>query len=306
MFQFIRHRLLSLIPVLLIVSTAVFFLLHLVPGDPVDIILGDNVTAVQRQELRAQLGLDQPILVQYKNYMLGLIQGDLGESIYRRQPIGPLILKSLPATLELSFGALVFAMIMGLPLGVLTAVKRGGPLDWAISTWSLLGMSLPAYFLGPMLIWGFAIHWDLLPVSERGDISHLVLPSLSLAIPLGSVLIRMTRASVIEVMNEDYIRTAQAKGLSQLAMYFKHALKNAMIPILTTLGLQLGALLTGTVITETIFDWPGIGTLLFNSIQQRDYPLVQGCILFVAVIYLLVNLLTDLAYAFVNPKVRLQ
>ncbi len=305
MFGFILNRLVSLIPILFVVVTVVFFLIHIVPGNPVDIMLGDNATALNRQALEAQLGLDKPLGQQYMDYLLGLVQGDLGQSIYKQQSVVKMIIRSFPATLELTLGSLFLSILIGLPLGVLSAIKSHEKLDHVFSGLSMLGMSLPAYFLGPLLIWIFALSLDLFPVSERGGIGHLILPSLSLAIPLGSVLLRMVRASVMEVKSQDYIRTARSKGLSWKGMYFKHALKNAMIPILTTVGLQLGALLTGTVITETIFDWPGIGTLLFNSIQQRDYPLIQGCILFVAVVYVLVNFITDIAYSYFNPKVRI-
>ena len=305
MFGFILNRLVSLIPILFVVVTVVFFLIHIVPGNPVDIMLGDNATALNRQALEAQLGLDKPLGQQYMDYLLGLVQGDLGQSIYKQQSVVKMIIRSFPATLELTLGSLFLSILIGLPLGVLSAIKSHEKLDHVFSGLSMLGMSLPAYFLGPLLIWIFGLSLDLFPVSERGGIGHLILPSLSLAIPLGSVLLRMVRASVMEVKSQDYIRTARSKGLSWKGMYFKHALKNAMIPILTTVGLQLGALLTGTVITETIFDWPGIGTLLFNSIQQRDYPLIQGCILFVAVVYVLVNFITDIAYSYFNPKVRI-
>tara|TARA_B100000749_G_scaffold280455_1_gene276571 strand:+ start:45 stop:968 length:924 start_codon:yes stop_codon:yes gene_type:complete len=305
LFGFILNRLVSLIPILFVVVTVVFFLIHIVPGNPVDIMLGDNATALNRQALEAQLGLDKPLGQQYMDYLLGLVQGDLGQSIYKQQSVVKMIIRSFPATLELTLGSLFLSILIGLPLGVLSAIKSHEKLDHVFSGLSMLGMSLPAYFLGPLLIWIFALSLDLFPVSERGGIGHLILPSLSLAIPLGSVLLRMVRASVMEVKSQDYIRTARSKGLSWKGMYFKHALKNAMIPILTTVGLQLGALLTGTVITETIFDWPGIGTLLFNSIQQRDYPLIQGCILFVAVVYVLVNFITDIAYSYFNPKVRI-
>ena len=195
-------------------------------------------------------------------------------------------------------------MLWGLPLGVWAAVKAGGWRDYVFNALALMGMSVPGVFLGPFLIYLFAIQLDWFPVSDRGGWAHLILPACSLALPLGSVILRMTRASVLDVLNEDYIRTARSKGLGNTTIYFKHALRNALIPIVTILGLQLSALLTGTVVTETIFDWPGIGSLIFTAIQRRDYPLVQGCVLFVASIYVLVNLLTDMMYGVVNPKVR--
>ncbi|MCB0414179.1 MAG: ABC transporter permease, partial [Bdellovibrionales bacterium] len=196
--------------------------------------------------------------------------------------------------------------LIGIPLGIFSDLKQYKFEDNLIMVSSLFGMSLPGFFLGPMLIWIFAIKLNIFPVSERGGLSHLVLPALSLALPLSAILLRVTRASMLEVIKEDYITVAKAKGISAFHVYFKHALANALMPIITTVGLQIGALLTGTVITETIFDWPGIGTLLFSSIQERDYPMVQGCILIIALIYVFVNFFTDIAYAIANPKVRLE
>jgi peptide/nickel transport system permease protein len=210
-----------------------------------------------------------------------------------------------PATIELSAASLFLALLWGLPLGVYSAVKQYSIEDNTAMSFGLIGMSVPGIFLGPALIYFFAMRLDWFPVSERGGLEHLVLPAVSLAIPLGAVILRMTRAAMLEVVREDYIRTARAKGLASGRIYFRHALRNALVPIVTIVGLQLGALLTGTVITETIFDWPGVGLLLYNSIQRRDYPMAQGCVLLVACTYVFVNLLTDLVYGLVNPKVRL-
>lgn len=305
MLSYIVNRLLTTLPVLLGVSTITFLLLHLVPGDPVDLILGERASMADRQALRESMGLDRPMLAQYTHFLNGLAHADLGRSVFSSRPVVEEIWIRLPATAELTVGAMIMALLIGLPLGVLTAVKHNSFFDQTLLVGSLLGISVPGFLLGPLLIWVFALQLDLFPVSERGGLEHLFLPALSLALPLGSVLMRVTRAAVLEVVNEEYITVAKSKGLPPWVLYFKHALANALIPILTTVGLQVGALLTGTVITETIFDWPGIGTLLFGAIQKRDYPLVQGCILFVATIYVLVNLLTDILYGFANPKVRL-
>ena len=281
-----------------------FLLLHMVPGDPIDLILGEQAAELDKQRLRHELGLDRPLLTQYIHYLSKLSTFDLGRSLRTRFPVYREIVDHFPATLELALASLSLALLWGLPLGVWSAVGAYTWRDRIATTISLLGMSIPGVFLGPLLIYIFAMVLEWLPVSDRGDLAHLILPSFSLALPLGAVITRMTRAAVLDVLREDFMRTARAKGVGDFALYFKHALRNALVPIVTIVGLQLGALLTGTVITETIFDWPGIGMLLFGAIQGRDYPLVQGCVLFVACIYVLVNLLTDLMYGVVNPRVR--
>lgn len=292
------------LPSLLGVITLSFFLIHLVPGDPVDFVLGEQADLRDKQSLRHELGLDLPIAEQYGTYLWKLVHLDFGRSVHTRGPVFSEIIRRFPATFELSVAALCVALLWGLPLGVWSAIRPYSWRDQGIGVMGLIGMSVPGVFLGPALVYLFAMRLDWLPVSERGGMEHLVLPALSLALPLGAVILRMTRAAMLEVVNEDYIRTARSKGASEKRIYFSHALRNALIPIVTIVGLQLGALLTGTVITETIFDWPGLGTLLYGSIQRRDYPVVQGCVLFVACIYVFVNLLTDLSYGFVNPKVR--
>lgn len=306
MLSFASRRLGLMAIALFGVVTLSFMLLHFVPGDPVEMMLGEQAPAADKENLRKALGLDLPILEQYSKYISHLMKFDMGRSISMRTPVAAEIGKHFPATVELSLTALLLAIGWGLPLGVWAAVKSGGARDYAAGMIALVGMSVPGVFLGPLLIYLFAIRLDWFPVSDRGGFANLVLPACSLALPLGAVILRMTRASVLDVLNEDYIRTARSKGLSNGTIYFKHALRNAMIPIVTVVGLQLSALLTGTVITETIFDWPGIGSLIFTAIQRRDYPLVQGCVLFVAAIYVMVNLLTDLMYGVVNPKVRAQ
>ncbi len=304
MLKFSLRRILYVLPSLFGVMTLSFLLIHLVPGDPIDFVLGETAEMRDKEALREELGLNQPLAAQYVQYLTKLVRLDLGRSLHTRTPVFSEISGRFSATAELSFAALTLALLWGLPLGVWSAVRRGSWRDRLSGGLSLLGMSVPGVFLGPALIYIFAMRLDWLPVSERGGLDHLLLPALSLALPLGAVIVRMTRTAMLEVINEDYIRTAHSKGLGENKIYFKHALRNAMIPIVTIIGLQLGALLTGTVITETIFDWPGLGTLLFNSIQRRDYPVVQGCVLFVACVYVLVNLLTDLSYGVVNPRIR--
>lgn len=305
MFNYVLRRILVALPVLLGVSALSFSLLHFVPGDPVDIMLGDQATAADKDVLRRELGLDQPFKAQLTGYFAGLVKLDLGKSLHSRRPVWDEIAERVPATFELTFVAMLIALGIGIPLGVLAAVYRHGVFEKLAMLYGLIGMSTPGFWLGPMLILLFAIKLDWLPVSERGGLQHVILPAMTLALSLSAILTQVTRASMIEVVREDFVNVARAKGSGPIRLWFKHALANAMMPIITIIGLQFGALLTGTVIVETIFDWPGVGTLLFQSIQQRNYPLVQGCVLFIAFTYVAVNLLTDLAYAAANPKVRL-
>ncbi|MCB0391386.1 MAG: ABC transporter permease [Bdellovibrionales bacterium] len=305
MFNYIIRRLLVTLPVILGVCTLTFLLIHFVPGDPIDIMLGDQASTVDKEALRSQLGLNQPLLVQYKNFLWQISHLDLGQSLHSKSSVTSILSERIPATVELTVAAMFFAILFGIPLGIIAAVKQYSTVDNSILVTSLFGISLPGFFLGPMLIWIFAILLPLFPVSERGGIENLVLPALSLALPLGAIILRMTRTQMLEEIKQDYIRVARSKGLSDFPVYFKHALRNALIPVITIIGLQVGALLTGTVITETIFDWPGIGSLLLQAIQQRDYPIVQGCVLLIALTYVIVNLFTDISYAIVNPKVRL-
>lgn len=305
MFDYIVRRILLTIPVLLGVATLTFFLIHMVPGDPIDIMLGDQASNVDKAALRAELGLDKPLGTQYKDFLIGLTRADLGKSLFSRQPVAREIAERLPATMELAIVAVLISMFIGIPLGVLASIKQYGPVDNSVLVGGLLGMSLPSFWTGPMMILIFSIYLDIFPVSGRGNITHVILPAVCLGLSLSAILMRMTRASMLEINKEDYIRTAISKGVPKHKVLFKHALRNALIPIITIVGLQFGALLTGTVITETIFDWPGIGSLFYEAIQQRNYPVVQGTVLFISFIYVAVNLLTDLAYAAVNPKVRL-
>lgn len=302
---YIVRRLLATIPVLFGVSTLTFMLIHFIPGDPVDIMLGEQASALDKSALRRDLGLDKPLTAQYKDFMTGLVFGNLGRSLQSKRPVIEEISERVPATVELTLAAMLLSILIGIPLGVLAAIKQYSWVDNSVLVGGLLGMSMPGFWLGPMLILIFAIHLQWFPVSERGGIEHLVLPALSLAFALAAIQMRMTRAAMLEVIKEDYVNVARAKGLRPWIIYFKHALANALMPIITIVSLQFGALLTGTVITETIFDWPGVGTLLFGAIQQRNYPLVQGCVLLISLTYVLVNLLTDIAYGFVNPRVRI-
>ena len=305
MLNYVLRRILLAIPVLLGVSALSFSLLHFVPGDPVDIMLGDQAAPADKDALRRELGLDRPFSTQLAGFYTDLAHFNLGRSLVSKRPVADEIAARVPATFELTFTAMLIALAVGIPIGVLAAVFRHRWFEKFALGYGLIGMSTPGFWLGPMLILLFAIKLDWLPVSERGGIEHAILPSLTLAFGLSAILAQVTRASMIEVVREDFINVARAKGASPLRLWFKHALANAMMPIITIIGLQFGALLTGTVIVETVFDWPGVGTLLFQGIQSRNYPLVQGCVLFIAFTYVAVNLLTDLAYAAANPKVRL-
>lgn len=305
MFNYLLRRILLTIPVLFGVATLTFFLIHFVPGDPIDIMLGDQASNVDKTALRAELGLDKPLDHQYKAFLIGLTKFDLGKSLYSKKPVASEISERLPATIELALAAVFISMIIGIPLGVLASIKQYGFLDNSVLVGGLLGMSLPSFWTGPMMILIFSIYLDIFPVSGRGGMLNVILPAVCLGLSLSAILMRMTRASMLEVNKEDYIRTAISKGVPKSKVLFKHALRNALIPIITIVGLQFGALLTGTVITETIFDWPGIGSLFYEGIQQRNYPVVQGCVLFISFTYVTVNLITDLAYAVANPKVRL-
>ena len=305
MFHYILRRLMLMIPILLGVSTLVFFIIHLVPGDPVDILLGETALDVNKQVLRQALHLDKPIFVQYGYYVWNLIHGDLGTSLVTNKPVLPTILSRYPATLQLSIAAMIIAMLIALPLGVLAAVKKYSIVDNVSMFVSLLGVSMPNFWLGPLLIIFFSIHLDWLPVSGRGTISHMILPSVTLGAALASILTRMTRSSLLEVITNDYVRTARAKGMRESRVIFKHALMNALIPIITVLGLQFGVLLAGSIITESIFSWPGIGREIVQALQRRDYPMVQGCVLFISFTYVVVNLLTDIMYSIIDPRIRL-
>ena len=300
---YLLRRVLWTVPVLLGVLTVVFFLIHLIPGDPVDLMLGENALPADRQQMRLQLGLDRPVLTQYGLYLRGALTGDLGTSFHTRRPVVAMIRERLPATLELMLGAMVVALGLALPLGILAALFRGRWPDQVAGVFAVLGVATPNFWLGPLLILLFAIQLDWLPVNERGGLANLVLPSLTLGTALAALLSRMTRTALVEVLGEDYIRSARAKGAGATRVIVVHAMRNALIPVVTVAGLQIGALLSGAIITESIFDWPGLGTLLLEGIYGRDFPLVQGCILVIATGYVLVNLATDLAYGWIDPRI---
>ena len=294
-----------MIPVLWGVATLVFLLLHFIPGDPVDLMLGDSALGTDRETLRDQLGLNDPLIVQYLRYFGDLLQGDWGTSLFSKKPVFEEIMECVPATMELMLGAMVVTILVAMPLGLIAAVNKGTWIDQGAMIFSLLGVSIPNFWLGPMLILLFSIHFDLLPVNERGGLEHLILPALTLGTSLASILARITRSSVVETLQAEYIRTARSKGISELRILFRHALRNALIPIVTVIGLQVGVLLSGAIITEAIFDWPGLGNLLISAINSRNYPLVQGCVLFIAGSYVMVNLVIDLLYAYLDPRIRL-
>ncbi len=303
-----RHlfqRFLLTLPSLWLVLTLVFLMVHIVPGDPVEQMLGEGSAPGQLTQLRHSLGLDLPLHVQYGHYLWQLAHGDLGQSLKFQAPVRRIIFERYPATLQLAFLALVVCAGIAIPAGVLAAHRRGQLTDRAVSVFTLLGLAVPNFALGPVLILLCSIQLGLLPVSGRGGPSYYILPAATLGAALAAILTRMVRGSMLEELSSDYVRTARAKGLSTGAVLFRHAFRNALIPIITILGLQFGTLLAGTIVTETIFSWPGIGRLTVQAISSRDYPLLQGCILVIAVSYVVVNLLTDVLYAVVDPRVRL-
>ena len=304
MLRYLIRRLVLTIPVLVGVATLVFALIHFIPGDPAQAMLGEGATPDEVHQLRERLGLNRPLIVQYGSFLKGLVHGDLGVSLRNDQPVTRQILERMPATAELAFASMTVAVLMALPLGIIAAVWRGTAVDFSAMTLSLVGISLPNFWLGPLLAIVFAVELGWLPVGGRGTLAHLVLPAVTLGAALAAILARMTRASLLEELREPYVLAARAKGVSRTRAVLHHAFRNSLIPIVTILGLQFGVVLTGAVITETIFAWPGIGRLLIQSISFRDYPLVQGCVLLIAITYVGVNLLTDLTYSFLDPRIR--
>lgn len=334
MWKYIAKRLLSLLPVLLGITLLVFTLLHLIPGDPAIVLLGERATPEQVEALRQQLGLNQPLPLQYFAFIKNLIQFDFGNSIISGIPISEEIRNRWPATFELSISAIFIATILGIPAGIMAAIRKNSWLDNLLMSGSLIGVSLPVYWLGLLLIYLFAVNLQLLPPSGRisvesgfnfqpitgfylfdsllkldinlltNVISHLILPALTLGtIPL-AIIARITRSAMLETLCQDYIRTARAKGVPERLIILKHALKNAFLPIITTIGLQFGTLLSGAILTETIFSWPGIGSWIYEGILARDYPVVQGGVVFVSVAFVIINLLVDLSYAFFDPRIK--
>lgn len=333
MFQFVMRRLGMVIPTFIGVSLLTFSLIHLIPGDPVTVMGGERgFSAEQRAEVEAMLGLDKPLVQQYGLYVINILRGDLGISFVTKEPVMQEFLTLFPATIELSVFAAIFAVMVGLPLGIIAAVKRGSVFDHTVMTVSLAGYSMPIFWWGLLLILLMSVQLDITPVAGRIDalywvdevtgfmlidawlsgeegavgsaLAHLFLPSIVLGTIPMAVIARMTRSSMLEVLGEDYIRTARAKGLSPTRVVMKHALRNALIPVITVIGLQVGTLLGGAILTETIFAWPGIGKWLIEAIGRRDYPVVQGGLLMIACIIIVVNLLVDLTYGIINPRVR--
>ena len=297
-------RLIYTIPVVWLVVTIVFFLIHIVPGDPVEQMLGEGARAQDIAALRHAYGLDVPLGEQYIHYWRGALHGDLGHSLRLNDSVTHLVITRYPYTLELTIAALIVALLLSIPAGIAAALHRGRWQDNAVGVVSLLGLSFPGFALGPILILLVSIKLGWLPVSGAGGLDHLVLPAITMGSALAAILTRMVRTAMLEELGQDYIRTARAKGLSERSVVYKHALRNAMIPVLTLIGLQFGALLAGAIVTETIFSWPGIGRLTVSAISNRDYALVQGCILAVGLTYVLVNLITDMLYMVVNPRIR--
>lgn len=305
MTSFLRRRLTVAVPVVLLAATLVFALVHLVPGDPAELLLGDGAQPADVAALRRQLGLDRPLAVQYLAFLAGLARGDLGRSLHSGEPVAQLLAQRLPATAELAFASLAVALLVAVPLGAGAALARGGATARLAHLFSLLAVSVPSFWLGPMLILLFAIDLDLLPVSGRGGAATLVLPAITLGTALAGLLTRMIQTALAAELSRPYVLAAAARGVTRARAVVVHAARNAALPVVTVLGLQFGSLLTGSILTETIFGWPGIGRLLVESIRLRDYPLLQGAVLLIAVIYVLVNLATDLVYAWIDPRIRL-
>jgi peptide/nickel transport system permease protein len=306
MLVYALRRVALTVPVLLGVATLVFLLIHLVPGDPAQVMLGDSAAGSDVQDLRVKLGLDQPLLVQYERYLAGLVRGNLGTSFRYQTPVAHEIGQRIVPTAQLAAAAVLVSILIALPLGALAAIFRGRAIDHVATTLALAGVSMPNFWLGPLLAILFAVQLGWLPVSGTGTPAHFVLPAVTLGAALAAMLARMTRATLIDELRELYVVAARARGLSRARAVVGHALRNSLIPVVTIIGLQLGAVLTGTIITETIFSWPGVGRLLIQAINLRDYPLVQGCILLIAVTYVSMNLLVDLAYGWLDPRIRYQ
>ncbi len=306
MLTWILRRILAVVPVLFGVTLAVFSMLFLVPGDPVKMMLAEFVTNPdQVAQMRAQLHLDEPLAKQYTRFVANAVRGDLGTSIRSRRPVTIEIGENLASTAQLALAAMAVAVGLGIPLGLLAALSRNSWLDVASMGGALLGVSMPSFWLGLLLIFVFSLHLAWFPATGGGDLQHLVLPAITLGMIAAAIIARLTRSSMLEVLGQDYVRTARAKGLGGFAVVVRHALKNALIPIITIFGLQFGNLLAGAVIVETVFSRPGLGRLIVGGILNKDFPLVQGVVLFVATVYVLINVLVDVAYAYADPRIRL-
>ena len=304
MARYLIQRVLYTLPVAWLVVSVVFLLIHMVPGDPIQQMLGEGAASVDIAATRHAYGLDVPLATQYMRYWRGVARGDLGRSLRFDQNVTPLILQRYPATLKLTVAALLFALLLSIPAGVRSARRRDRWDDRVLSFVSLLGLSFPNFAMGPILILFFAIFLGWLPVSGSGTWRHIILPAVTMGGALAAILTRMVRTAMLEELGQDYIRTARAKGLPERTVVYRHALLNALVPVLTVVGLQFGALLAGAIVTETIFSWPGIGRLTIQAIGNRDYYLVQGCVLAIGLTYIAVNFLTDLTYSLANPRIR--
>lgn len=325
MMTFVGKRILHLIPVLLGISILVFFLLHLIPGDPALTLLGQEATPEEINRLRETLGLNEPLYIQLLVFLKNLAQGDLGTSIFQDVSVLSLILSHLPATLELATLALIIALLIAIPLGIVSAVKQFSWVDYVSMFFAQLGVSMPVFWLGVLLIIGFSVNLNIFPSFGRGEplvesllltiqsgnlfyiidsLKHLILPALTLGVMSAAIITRMVRSSMLEILNEDYVRTAEAKGVRSFWIIMKHAFRNALIPVITIVGLQFGNLMGGAIVTETVFGWPGIGRLIITAISQRDFPVVQGCVLAIALLFAFINLIVDILYAVINPKIK--
>lgn len=312
MLKLILKRLVDLIPTLLVVATTVFIITRLIPGDPAAVLLGPQASPDEIAKMRETLGLNEPMYLQYIDFLGNLLKGDLGTSLGYHQPVLSLILERFPNTLLLSVCALAIALLIGIPAGIISATRQYSVWDYAVMILSLVGVSMPIFWLGVMLVLYFSVHLGWLPATGMGSmtegfgsvLTHLVLPSLALSTIPMATFARITRSSMLEVIRQDYIKTARAKGLREFFVVWKHALKNAMTPLLTVMGMQISSMLGGAVLTETIFSWPGMGRLVVDAIENRDFVVVQGTVLFIAVIFVLINLLVDILYTVVNPRVN--
>lgn len=304
MLKYVLKRVIVLPPMLLVISLIVFLAVHLAPGDPALMILGPHITPEAYRDLRARLSLDDPLYMRYATLLWNMLHGDFGHSYYTNISVKSEIMRALPASVELGIVAIVIAISIGISIGIISALKRYSVIDNVIRVATIGGVSVPIFWLGLLLIFIFSVRLGWLPTSGRGGIEHLILPSICLGIYPVSAIARMTRACMLEVMEQDYIRTARAKGLSEILVVGKHALKNAMIPIVTVIGLQSGIILGGAVLTETVFAWPGLGRLLMRSILARDIPMIEGCVMTITAIFLIVNLVVDILYSYVDPRIR--
>lgn len=306
MHRYIFRRLLLLIPVMLGVSFLVFTIMFFTPGDPAKILLGERAPEAEVQALRTQMGLDDPFFVQYGRFIFNALRGDLGRSLTTRRPAALELFARFPATMQLAAMGVLVAVLIGIPIGIVSATRQYSVFDGASMVLALIGVSMPNFWQGIMMVLLFSIVLRWFPSSGYGTFAHLIMPSLTIGTSSAATITRMTRSSMLEVVRQDYIRTARAKGLSERVVITRHALKNALIPIVTVIGLQFGYLLGGAVLTETIFSWPGVGRLMVDAIRQRDYPVVQGGVLLLALTFSVVNLLVDVLYAYIDPRIKAQ